>query len=293
LAKGLSNSLYLQSKISNQQSAISNQQSAIKNQQSASSYKKNDFYYKKVLCVSKTKSSIAMNIRAMSFVGFHNSGKTTLIVRLAGHLRKKGLRVGIIKSARHSFELGDTGKLAATGCSIAGVAPAQTMLLFPRPLSVTSLVPLLDADILLVEGGKSLTFLPRIVLPKTQEEMAALEAGLAYGYWGEDLQGGFARLSDLGALASLVLEKGFLLPALDCGECRQESCAGLARDIVAGKALPEDCRARPAQLQVLVNGVPLGMNPFVSSILTSTIRGMLKPLKGYAPGRIEIRVEEP
>lgn len=233
-----------------------------------------------------------MNIRAMGFVGFHNSGKTTLIVRLAEHLRKRGLRVGIIKSAQHGFDLGDTGKLAATGCSIAGVAPAQTMLLFPRPLSVTSLVPLLDADILLVEGGKNLTFLPRIVLPKTQEEITALAVGLAYGYWGKDLQSGLVRLSGLDELVFLVLEKGFLLPALDCGECGQESCAGLARDIVAGKALPEDCRARPAQLQVLINGVPLAMNPFVSSILTSTIRGMLKPLKGYAPGRIEIRVGE-
>jgi molybdopterin-guanine dinucleotide biosynthesis protein B len=131
------------------------------------------------------------------------------------------------------------------------------------------------------------------VLPKTQEEMAALEAGRADGYWGKDLQGGFARLSGLDELASLVLEKGFLLPALDCGECRRESCADLARDIVAGRALPEDCLGQAGQLQVLVNGVPLGMNPFVSSIITSTIRGMLKPLKGYAPGRIEIRVEEP
>lgn len=234
-----------------------------------------------------------MNVRAMGFVGFHNSGKTTLVVRLAEHMRKVGHRVGIIKSSRHGFDLGatDTGKLAATGCPTAGIAPGRTMLLLPRSLSLAALLPLLDADVLLVEGGKGLTCLPRIVLPKSQEDMAALEAGLAFGYWGENLQGGLAPLSGLEELAALVLDKGFLLPALDCGECGRDSCAGLARDIVAGRALPEDCLARPAQLEVMVNGVPLGMNPFVASIISSSIRGMLSQLKGYAPGRIQIRVE--
>ena len=237
-----------------------------------------------------------MNVRAMGFVGFHNSGKTTLVVRLAEHLRKLGRRVGVIKSTRHGFDLGatDTGKLAATGCPTAGIAPTQTMLLLPRSLPIGSLLPLLDADVLLVEGGKGLTCLPRVVLPKKPEDMAALEAGLAYGYWGEELQGGsLERLSSLEALASLVLDKGFLLPALDCGECGRPGCADLARDIVAGGASPEDCLARPSHLEVTVNGVPLGMNPFVASIMTSTIRGMLSQLKGYAPGRVQIRVEGP
>lgn len=236
-----------------------------------------------------------MTIRAMGFVGFHDSGKTTLVARLANQLQVMGHRVGIIKSSGQEFDLGatDTGKLAATGCPVAGKAPGQTMLVLPREFSVASLMPLLEADILLVEGGKSLTFLPRVVLPKGTQDFAKLDSGLAYGFWGDEMINGHSRISSLEELASLVLEKGFLLPALNCGECGRADCAGLARDIVAGKAGQQDCQARSAQLQVLVNGAPIGMNPFVASIMTSTIRGMLSQLKGFAPGAIEIRVEGP
>lgn len=237
-----------------------------------------------------------MNVRAMGFVGFHNSGKTTLVVELAKYLRESGFRVGIIKSSRQGFDLGfsDTAKLAATENPVAGITPDQTMILLPKAMPVGSILPLLDADVLLVEGGKALTFLPRIVLPKSEQDIAALDCGLAYGYWGVsqpvELRN-LSRLEDLATTAALVLEKGFLLPALDCGACGRDNCGGLARDIVAGKALPEDCQAHPAQFRVLVNGVPLGMNPFVASIMTSTIKGMLSQLKGYAPGSIEIFVE--
>lgn len=235
-----------------------------------------------------------MIARAMGFVGFHNSGKTTLLVRLAEHLRKLGRRVGVVKSSRHGFDLGDTdtGKLAATGSPVAGMSPDQTMVLLPWAVRLESLPPLLDVDVLLVEGGKNLGSLPRIVIPRTPEDIEALDAGLAYGYWGEFQGAALPRLSRLEDVAGLVLEKGFLLPALDCGACDRESCAEMARDIVAGRAAPEDCRAMASQMEVRVNGVPLGMNPFVATVLTSTLKGMLSPLKGYVPGRIDIHVEE-
>ncbi len=76
-----------------------------------------------------------MNVRAIGFVGFHNSGKTTLVIRLAKHLRKMGHRVGIIKSSRHGFDLGatDPGKLAATGCPTAGIAPGRIQIRMEGP----------------------------------------------------------------------------------------------------------------------------------------------------------------
>lgn len=239
-----------------------------------------------------------MHLRAMSFVGFHNSGKTTLVVRLAGYLRDRGHRVGIIKSSGHGFDLGgtDTGKLAGTGCPTAGLGPDQAMVLLPRRVSLHSALPFLDGDILLVEGGKSLTCLPRIILPKRAQDIESLDSRLAFGYWdagqGCDCRP-WSRFGELAELAALVLEKGFLLPGLDCGACGRENCAALAREIVAGRATAQDCRAESSHLEILVNGVPLGMNSFVASIMASTIRGMLSQLKGYAPGRIEIKVEGP
>lgn len=238
-----------------------------------------------------------MHLRAMSFVGFHDSGKTTLVVRLAEYLRDRGHQVGIIKSSGHGFDSGgtDTGKLAATGCPTAGLGPDQTMFLLPHRVSLHSALPFLDADILLVEGGKSLRCLPRIIVPKKDQDIDLLDSGLAFGCWdaGHGCEcGPSRRFYELDEVAELVLGKGFLLPGLDCGACGHENCAGLAREIVTGRATARDCRAESSQLEILVNGVPLGMNSFVASIMASTIRGMLSQLKGYAPGRIEIKVEE-
>ena len=237
-----------------------------------------------------------MTTRAMGFVGFHKSGKTTLVTQVAQRLRDKGHRVGIIKSSHHPFDLGatDTGKLAGTGCPVAGINPDQTMLVLPNSMPVMSAWSLLDADILLVEGGKKLTFLPRIVLPRTEpastDDPAALGDGLALAVWEQEGATGLPVCATVEDVADLVLRRGFLLPALNCGACGREDCAELARDVVAGRASPDDCKAVEDAFSVRVNGVPLGMNPFVARIMASTLRGMLCQLKGYAPGAIDVHL---
>jgi molybdopterin-guanine dinucleotide biosynthesis adapter protein len=244
----------------------------------------------------QTKGDANMTTRAMGFVGFHKSGKTTLVAQVAQHLRDQGHRVGIIKSSHHPFDLGttDTGKLAGTGCPVAGINPDQTMFVLPQALPVTAAWSLLDADILLVEGGKKLTFLPRIILPRTEpgsaDDPAALAEGLALAAWEQEGATGLPVCETVEGVADLVLRRGFLLPALDCGACGREDCWGLARDVVAGRASPEDCKAVEDAFSVRVNGVPLGMNPFVARIMASTLRGMLCQLKGYAPGTVDIHL---
>ncbi|SDB16403.1 molybdopterin-guanine dinucleotide biosynthesis protein B [Desulfonatronum thiosulfatophilum] len=246
-----------------------------------------------------------MTTRAMSFVGYHNSGKTTLVAKVAEHLRATGHRVGIIKSSRHGFDFGhtDTGKLASTGCPVAGINPEQTMIVLPRSMPIMSVWTHLEADILLVEGGKSLDFLPRILLPRNpdagddpqdnpQDSLAALDNGLALGTWAHEGPPKLPVLKDIEEVAELVLQRGFLLPALNCGACGRDDCGALARDVVAGKADPDECRAVQDSFSITVNKVPLAMNPFVATIMASTIRGMLCQLKGYAPGTIDIHLEE-
>jgi molybdopterin-guanine dinucleotide biosynthesis adapter protein len=239
-----------------------------------------------------------MALCAMSFVGFHNSGKTTLVSQLATRLQARGRKVGMIKMSGHGFDLGetDTGKLAATGCPVAGIGPEQTMVVFPQKRRLGAVASLLDADTLLVEGGKNLGVLPRVVLtatePQADEDLAALENGLAVACWGPECLEGVPRLKDLDQLADLVLERGFWLPGLDCGACGREDCAALAREIVAGTAQFSDCRTTGTSFTVRVNNQPLAMNPFVATIMASTLKGMLCQLKGYAPGTIDIHLEE-
>lgn len=48
-------------------------------------------------------------IPLFSIVGAHNSGKSTLLIKLVDELKKRGYRIGIIKHSRH-FELDKPGK---------------------------------------------------------------------------------------------------------------------------------------------------------------------------------------
>jgi molybdopterin-guanine dinucleotide biosynthesis protein B len=92
-------------------------------------------------------------------------------------------------------------------------------------------------------------------------------------------------------LAELVLQQGFLLPGLDCSACGYATCGELARSIVSGGDSEGSCQAVPSDLEILVNGQPLALNPFVRQLISGTLTGMLSSLKGYAPGPVTIRME--
>ncbi|MEI3478150.1 MAG: hypothetical protein V8Q84_02535 [Bilophila sp.] len=97
------------------------------------------------------------------------------------------------------------------------------------------MVPLLDADILLVEGGKAIGWLPRILCLRTTPELLtalpegckALRPELALATYGDNTLSGLPSFTaeDLDALADLIVERAFLLPGLDCGACGEGDCA--------------------------------------------------------------------
>ncbi|MFQ8734957.1 MAG: (Fe-S)-binding protein [Bilophila wadsworthia] len=150
--------------------------------------------------------------------------------------------------------------------------------------------PLLDADILLVEGGKTIGWLPRILcLRTTPELLTALPEGckalpeLALAYGDNKLPGlpSFTA-EDLDALVDLVLEKGFLLPALDCGACGEADCTAMTQRIVAGEdARRLRGRARDVKSPSTVS--PWGLNPLRRRCFPAA-SGMLGALKGTVPG---------
>src|SRR5262245_39837144 len=51
-----------------------------------------------------------MSLHVVGFVGSSGSGKTTLIERLIPHFTRAGLRVGVMKHARHGFDIDRPGK---------------------------------------------------------------------------------------------------------------------------------------------------------------------------------------
>lgn len=230
--------------------------------------------------------------KAMAVVGRKNSGKTTLLAGLAAELASRGHRVGAVKFSHHALDRADrdTGKLGEHAHAVVGMSPGETSLFLKEERSVQQMLPWMDVDVLLVEGGKHLTSLPRILTGSGVEQDQELDQGLALAVWGKDgtrLPG----VDSLQKLGDLVMSRGFLLPELNCKACGRASCADLAREIVAGSGVAEDCRSMVPELEISVNGEAIALGPFVQRLLASTLNGMLEELKGYSPGSVTIRME--
>ena len=241
-------------------------------------------------------------MRTVALCGFKKSGKTSLIALVAAALEQKGLRAGIVKFCHHPLDKAhtDTFQLAAPKRAVIGAAPGETAVFMPWELSLPQMAASIQADALLVEGGKKLGILPRILCLKTgdREEFAALAGSREGSPRGLTLATVGARPADLvvphfsgatpetaEALAGIVMNRGFLLPGMDCGACGQKNCAALAKNIVSGEASPDDCAVLHAPIRVNAGGSDLPLNPFVAAMLSGGVRGMLQSLKGIQQGR--------
>lgn len=112
-------------------------------------------------------------MKIVAIVGPSGSGKTRLIVRLAPEFARRGLKVGVVKRCGHGFLLDVEGKDSwqyrrAGALGVVLAAPDEVAVLRtagpaeaedPRALARRHLG---DADIVLVEGGKSLGGLPKV-----------------------------------------------------------------------------------------------------------------------------------
>ena len=110
-------------------------------------------------------------MKAIGFIGYSNSGKTTLIERVIPLFRARGLAVSAIKNAHHGFDMDRPGKdsfryrdagagqvLIATGLRWALLTETPT-----RPATLDELLAqLAPCDLVIIEGFKSEGHVPRI-----------------------------------------------------------------------------------------------------------------------------------
>lgn len=104
---------------------------------------------------------------AMAFSGPSNSGKTTLITKLAKYFIDKGLKVLVLKhdpSDKAQFDVKgkDSFKFYESGADVMVLSPTRTSFFTHQSLSIDECIKLAgEFDLFLVEGLKHLA-LPRI-----------------------------------------------------------------------------------------------------------------------------------
>ena len=232
-------------------------------------------------------------MQAVALNGYKNSGKTFLALQLCQHFQALGIKVAVAKFSHHAFDARDTDtrKLSRYAEAVFGLSQDQTEVIWNTQKYLPDLTGLCDAQVLIVEGGKTLHYLPKIILSESEQEIRELDSGLTLALWSDCTLADLPSTKDLETLADWILARGFFLPGLDCQACGRTDCSVLAGEILRGEAAFSECQALQSSLRITVNGRQLPLNPFVNAILGNGIKGLLSPLKGFAPGSIEISLE--
>jgi molybdopterin-guanine dinucleotide biosynthesis protein B len=114
-------------------------------------------------------------MKTIGFIGYSNSGKTTLIEKLVPLFIGRGLRVAAIKHAHHGFDMDRPGKdsfrYRVAGAQQVLIATAERWALLtetPRPAALADLLAeLAPCDLVIVEGFRGEGTFPRIEVRRT------------------------------------------------------------------------------------------------------------------------------
>lgn len=155
---------------------------------------------------------------AVAFIGYSNSGKTTLIRRLVEHFAASGCSVAVAKHTHHILRGrpgGDTDKFLDAGAVVTVLAGDTEAIVTRRGgekerityENPPALVDALVADFVLIEGWKGRTDWPRIVVEREEAERLEFDpATVAAIVTNLDLERGIPRFDhdDIAGIAAFV-----------------------------------------------------------------------------------------
>lgn len=233
-------------------------------------------------------------MKVVGIVGYKKSGKTTLGLKLCKVLSEMGYRVGVLKHAGEiHFSDTDSAKYREHASMVSVVSPQEAEIVVKGEKSLEEMLAYFDADLVLVEGFKKEKTFPKILCLAKDEDKSDLYDGLALctaSLGGKISDFDILNEAHIQKMASMVLERGFKLPDLDCAQCGYETCYDLAREIVAGRKGVDQCLSLNPPISVRVDGEPFPLNHYTSALFTNLIVTMVSSLKGYKKGSIEIEI---
>ena len=247
-------------------------------------------------------------MKALGIIGYHHTGKTTLACTIIAELTKLGYKVASVKDIHNQAYYADldgknTALHAKAGSQVVFAKGLHdSALLFPRSLQLQEILPLLQADFLIIEGMKDAP-VPKLVCAENTAQLAELVDGTCFGISGliadklntyEGLPV-FCLQRNLPQLLSTVLSQSFeILPLSDpecCSACGK-SCYQMAVDIVQGTATRSDCLLdNAADTKLIIDGQEIVIVPFVQNLLRDMILAFVGNLKNSdSKGRIVIEI---
>jgi molybdopterin-guanine dinucleotide biosynthesis protein B len=249
-------------------------------------------------------------VKALAVIGYHHSGKTTVVTELVKHLSISGFKVATIKDIHNEDYRADTeGKnswqhINAGAVSTFARGLYDTSLIFPKPLTLKEMTTFLKCDYLIIEGIKDAP-VPKILCAETTVQLDDLCDETVFSISGKiarDIQEWhnlpvFNINNSTEALVSLVKDKVFeLLPNNDpdcCSACGL-SCYDMVKAILKGEKQRSDCRTDHQQeIELNIDGKPVVLGPFVQKLFKDLLLSFLSNLKDTdTKGNISIEIKQ-
>ncbi|KGO35293.1 MAG: molybdopterin-guanine dinucleotide biosynthesis protein B [Desulfoprunum sp.] len=213
----------------------------------------------------------------VTFIGWHDSGKTTLASQVVSHLKTMGYRVAVIKSSKESGVVFDTPGTDTAKHTMAGadsvmfVGPDKMVLQAANdnlPLLALAYRYFPDVDIVIGEGFKDARKVAKIEVLRDRERMLRKKVNgvVAVATDLEDVEGENVFRLDQSLELAQFLEKRFLLGHRN----------GQERTIL------------------FINGRRIPLKNFVQEVLASTVHGFVGSLKcADQIEEIDIRIRLP
>jgi molybdopterin-guanine dinucleotide biosynthesis protein B len=209
-------------------------------------------------------------IPVISFVGRHNSGKTTVLEKVIRGLKERGYKVAVIKHHKGDFDLDiqgkDTWRLAQAGSDVVVISsPQKTAIIrqHDEELSLDCIKEMVwdGMDIVISEGYK-FDNKPKIEVFRSEVSDKIL--------------------SEEKDLVALVTDRKF---DIDTPQFSFDDAEGIV-DLIIDKYLKSSVSA---DVSLTVNGVPLEMKPFIQEMFINTVSGLVAALHGTEDAK-EIKV---
>jgi molybdopterin-guanine dinucleotide biosynthesis protein B len=242
--------------------------------------------------------------RVVAVVGFKAAGKTRVVEALVAELTRRGHRVGTLKHTAEDMSLDkegtDTYRHAEAGAvSSAILSNNRTAIFLKCAMNMQRAADALgDVDFIVMEGFKDLDIAPRIIVPRSREEVEKLSMGV------EIASVDFSRVpkatdlpivsvEDPTTLADIVEACAYpLLAGLNCKACGFKTCGEMGKAILAGEESATKCVKYSSEVVLRVDGSVIPLNKFTGSALANVVLGFMKTLKGSeAPHRVELEFE--
>lgn len=214
-------------------------------------------------------------MRVFSVVGNKDTGKTTLTTRIIKELCNRGFSVGTVKHSHHSMimdkEGTDTFKHKSAGAkTVVGIGSTtffnvDNQLPLDRILFLIKLID--EPDFVVIEGFKDYPY-PKI----------STSSNLVDDYTIKNVDAKSLTDEDVKDLVDLAEKYAYdIIDTLFVDDCGYTDANKIAKAFISGD-LKYNLKSQ-ADVSLSINGVNIGLNPFVNDFIKQTVLGMLKSLK--------------